>query len=406
MKKILLSAIIVLSLLTSCTKSDPNLVTISGKITNPIGNNVAFNSADTSFSTTMNEDGSFEITFSLDSAMYLNFNHGPEHTAMYVKPGDVINLTIDTEQFDETITYTGSPASTFLAKKYLMEEDGDFFGDSFYLNDSAQYSKILDKFREKIINELAAIQDSLFINNEMSDIDDKLEYYKSRQLKISKYPEDARIYFMKFRDISKEFDFYYLIDSLDGDEFNQKLQEYSDSSMALLNNVEDDDFVSTNKGRIERTISMWKERKIAHDNAPKEGEAAIDFTYPDKNGEEISLSSFKGSLVYVDVWATWCGPCLGEIPALKKLEEDYHGKNITFLSVSVDEDKDSWMKMVDEKDLGGIQLWADGWSQVTKDYAIFGIPRFMLISSDGIVISPDAPRPSSDKVRDLIDNNL
>ena len=81
-------------------------------------------------------------------------------------------------------------------------------------------------------------------------------------------------------------------------------------------------------------------------------------------------------------------------------------KNITFLSISVDTDKDAWLKMVAEKELGGVQLWADGWSQITKDYAIFGIPRFMLFSAEGNVISTDAPRPSSDEIRPLLDENL
>ena len=139
---------------------------------------------------------------------------------------------------------------------------------------------------------------------------------------------------------------------------------------------------------------------------PKKGEPAIDFTYPDKDGKEFSLSSFKGSLVFVDVWATWCGPCLAQIPALQQLEEDYHDKNITFLSVSIDTDKDAWLKMLAEKELGGVQLWADGWSEITKSYAIFGIPRFMLFDSKGNAISVDAPRPTSVEIRTMLDANL
>ena len=139
---------------------------------------------------------------------------------------------------------------------------------------------------------------------------------------------------------------------------------------------------------------------------PKAGEPAIDFTYPDTDGNEFSLASFKGTLVYVDVWATWCGPCKAEIPSLQKLEADYHGKDITFMSVSVDTDKEAWEKMVAEKELGGVQLWADGWSKITKDYAIFSIPRFMLFDAEGNVISTNAPRPSSEDIRELLDVNM
>ena len=74
------------------------------------------------------------------------------------------------------------------------------------------------------------------------------------------------------------------------------------------------------------------------------------------------------------------------------------------MSVSVDTDKDAWEKLVTDDDLGGVQLWADGWSDITKSYAIFGIPRFLLIDKDGSVISVDAPRPSSSEIRTLLDN--
>ena len=63
-------------------------------------------------------------------------------------------------------------------------------------------------------------------------------------------------------------------------------------------------------------------------------------------------------------------------------------------------------KIVADKELGGVQLWADGWSEITKDYAIFGIPRFMLFDTEGNVISTNAPRPSSEEIRGLLDTNL
>lgn len=406
MKTKIVITIAIATLLFSCTKTNPNLVTITGKITNPIGESVAFSCKDTSYTTTTNEDGIFEITFSLDSSIYLNLSHGVEVTAMYVKPGDKINLKINTKQFDESIMYEGSATSSFLAKKYLLEEDGNFFGEVFYLSSSEEYKTILDEYKISLINEFGAIMDSSFIKRELTGIDKSIAYYISRQEKLSKYGKDVRIYMMEKREVAKKFNFYAAIDSLNSIEFNDMLKDYSTEFNALLNKVIDKGYIITEKEEIEKITSIWGERKIAADNVPKEGEPAIDFTYPDKDGNKFSLSSFKGNLVYVDVWATWCGPCIEQTPALQKLEEEYHGENITFLSISVDNDKDAWLKMVDEKELGGTQLWADGWSGITKDYAIFGIPRFMLFSTDGNVISTDAPRPNSDEIRGLLDSNL
>jgi len=140
-------------------------------------------------------------------------------------------------------------------------------------------------------------------------------------------------------------------------------------------------------------------------NVPKAGEAAIDFTYPDMDSNMVSLSDFIGSYVYVDIWATWCGPCKYEIPFLLQLEKDYHDANIIFMSVSVDIEnaKQKWIDMINEKNMGGVQLFANGWSQICKDYAINSIPRFMLFDPDGNIISVDAARPSSEEIRETFD---
>lgn len=122
------------------------------------------------------------------------------------------------------------------------------------------------------------------------------------------------------------------------------------------------------------------------------------FDYENHKGGKTSLGSLKGKYVYIDVWATWCGPCIREIPALLNIEEQYKDKNIEFVSISVDAKKDyeKWKKMVIDKQMGGVQLIADNdWnSQFAVDYAIVSIPRFILIGPDGAIVSADAPRPS------------
>jgi thiol-disulfide isomerase/thioredoxin len=136
------------------------------------------------------------------------------------------------------------------------------------------------------------------------------------------------------------------------------------------------------------------------------GAASPTFDYENVTGGKISLESLKGKFVYIDVWATWCGPCIAEIPALKEVEKEYQGKNIEFVSISIDERKDfeKWKKMVADKELKGIQLFADNaWeSDFVKKYAIDGIPRFILIDTEGKIVSADAPRPSDAKLKELL----
>jgi thiol-disulfide isomerase/thioredoxin len=138
------------------------------------------------------------------------------------------------------------------------------------------------------------------------------------------------------------------------------------------------------------------------------GGQAVNFTYPDINGKQTSLSDFKGKVVLVDVWATWCGPCKGEIPHLKKLEEEMHGQDVLFLSVSVDEQKDhqKWKDFIASEELGGVQLFASGWSDIAKFYDIKGIPRFMVFDKNGNIVSTDAPRPSNKELKLLLESEV
>ena len=139
-----------------------------------------------------------------------------------------------------------------------------------------------------------------------------------------------------------------------------------------------------------------------------EGIASPSFDYENHKGGKTKLEDLRGKYVYIDVWATWCGPCIAEIPHLKKVEAKYHGKNIEFVSISVDTEKDyeKWKKMVVSKELGGIQLFADkNWtSDFIKAYGINAIPRFILIGPDGKVIKADAARPSSASLTELLDS--
>lgn len=128
------------------------------------------------------------------------------------------------------------------------------------------------------------------------------------------------------------------------------------------------------------------------------GNPSPGFKYENAKGGQTSLAELKGKYVYIDVWATWCGPCRQEIPYLQKVEEEFKGKNIAFVSLSVDvaKDHEKWKKMVVDKSLGGIQLFADkDWkSDFVQAYGINSIPRFILIDPKGNVVDADAKRPS------------
>lgn len=132
--------------------------------------------------------------------------------------------------------------------------------------------------------------------------------------------------------------------------------------------------------------------------------------YENNAGGTTSLDDLKGKFVYIDVWATWCGPCLAEIPSLKEIEETYHNKNIEFVSISVDRPDayDKWKKMIVDRELGGIQLIADNnfSSDFIEEYVIKGIPKFILLDPEGTIVNANAPRPSDPKLKEVLNSLL
>lgn len=138
----------------------------------------------------------------------------------------------------------------------------------------------------------------------------------------------------------------------------------------------------------------------------KAGTPSPTFSCPDINGKTVSLADLKGKFVYIDVWATWCGPCRGELPHLKTLEEKYADKDIYFVSLSCDKNKKAWEDMVKKDEMKGIQLHLGVESPFMDAYLINGIPRFILLDREGKIISANMTRPSDPKTAEKFNDLL
>ncbi|GEM_PF-3860852 len=136
------------------------------------------------------------------------------------------------------------------------------------------------------------------------------------------------------------------------------------------------------------------------------GRPAPEFSLPDTNGTAMSLHDFRGKIVYLDFWGNWCGPCLEEIPALKKLQERFaQDTSVVFVGIALEASEsraqtmDAWKMFIVNKELGGVQLYADDQfhNPYTEQYDITSVPIYMILNRDGTFFDAAAPRPSSGK---------
>ncbi len=153
-----------------------------------------------------------------------------------------------------------------------------------------------------------------------------------------------------------------------------------------------------NRFEKEKPKAAYTEKMKSYLEVPRKlavGKMAPDFSQPDPTGKAVTLTQFRGKWVLLDFWASWCKPCRAENPTLKKAFQAYKDKGFTILSVSIDTDKDAWLKAI----VADKMFWSHA-SDLTEDnaaarpYFVRSIPSSFLVDPEGRIAAKNLRGPA------------
>ena len=136
-----------------------------------------------------------------------------------------------------------------------------------------------------------------------------------------------------------------------------------------------------------------------------EGKVAPEFSFPTPDGKKkLGPQDFKGKILVLDFWASWCGPCRAEIPHLKEAYKEYSNKGVAFFSVSIDKDDAAWRKAMKEENMPWAQAQAPkAGKDVMKQYQFSGIPYILVLDKEGKIVAKNLRgKALTDKLEELL----
>lgn len=458
MKRLIIFLTGFILLFASCKKETQNdFVLFSGKIENPNSDSLTiinrFNYKIHTFH--LASDGTFNDTIHITEGYYY-LDYGNGNSQIYLKPNYNLNLSLDSKKSFKSIKYTGKGAyeNNYLAKKNLLNYK------LYPFNNSGYHSQLNEKEYLNLIDSLHIVRMKLF-NDHKQNFGKDFSFIESSSIK---YQVINKIYsFEKMkRNVTGNTDFevspsypnafdeldlsngllskaQYYIYFLDyyiwkKTKENWNVKDSIDFEVALMKtignsiiNVQIKESIAHHIGiqSLYRTNELDEVYKITNSYISNKqyldeidekyrslkrlptGSISPNFELYDIENNLVSLRDLKGKVVYINIWATWCKPCVREIPHLNKLEKEFRDKKIHFVSINKNDSKDRWAKMVNDMELSGIQLYApdNNISFFTK-YVVQAIPRFILIDKNGKIIEYNAKRPSDPLLKKQLEELL
>jgi len=337
----------------SCKNTDEKVKTgffINGKIKNAESTQISIQEITTTGlimldTTTIAGDGSFEFNGNIKEKSFCTIRLPQGDIVLLIDTNSKLILQADAANI-EKYTIEGAKENEDLKKLFLLNS-----------NYMAAAKNLETRFAVKE-NEIPSVD----IQNQLRNAFDSLQKAHIKSVKdftININNSLVPYFATNFLMAETDFDFFKLID-------DKLYNQFSQSKYAV---------------ELHNKVNELKKTAI--------GEIAPEITLSDPFGKTISLSSLRGKYVLLDFWASWCGPCRRENPNVVRLYNKYKNKGFDILGVSLDDNRDAWIKAINDDQL----LWNHvsdllKWnSTVVKQFNIEGIPFTVLIDKEGRIIA-------------------
>ncbi len=297
--------------------------------------------------TTFGDDGSFAMELELPNPDYYVLRFGDQYVNIIIRENSDIQVYGDGKRLDEFTNFINSQESQDMHIFTGMAEEWRIKRDSALV----QMEQNPEKKDE--------------INHRMSSEFNR--FRSEHKAFIKQHPNSAALYpTLSQIDIKEEFETYESV-------VNQLAVSFSKSPTIQT---------------LLKQLASERE-KIEANNPLAIGKEAPDFEETKPDGSSMKLSDLRGSVVLLDFWASWCGPCRRENPMVVKLYEKYRSEGFTVMSVSLDKNKQSWLDAIEKDRLSWPNHVSDlaSWSsKAAKLYGVSGIPFTVLIDREGKII--------------------
>ena len=367
----------------------------------------------------------------------------PRLVFLYMEPGDTVHMKVDINDVEKTLRFSGSTAGNNIfvnEEEWILNSYKERFLRNYYEPFSrlpAGYVKVVEKrlaWKMSFLDSMSAryqlsraLKDVYYWKFYAESVTSRLYYPGNRENYTNKPVKLPAGYFDFLKEVkladegaNKGIGYNFFLDAVMrkryelfergkhsfADFVKRELPEkaaYEYLAYALGKNFTPEILDMFGPDCPYPGIAAAVKEKYRHLQGMMPGSAApvVRFLTPD--GRPFSFGDFKGKYLYIDFWATWCGPCIKEIPSLVKLEKEFQGREITFLSISFDKDADEqkWKDYVKDHQMTSRQFRADAKSHelLTRNWNISMIPRFVILDKEGRVVNVNAPFPSDKKIR-------